>query len=228
MVACSYASGPSVRSHMTAGLDEALSVGRDMNPAEAVKFLSIRRVTDRANHVFSLSHALPAMQLERPLALLPARISKGLASLSTGMVTRIRQSDRPPRRRKAAHAARRGDIRYWPSKERSRAAGMAGRDRGAHTCRRSRRPHHVCSDRRNEGSKPTRRARIRSVTQGKIGASANSRAIDEAGGRRGRSMSQGCALRSFNSKWLSCGFDTLPSFLSCERNLNLCASRPKA
>jgi hypothetical protein len=34
-------------------------------------------------------------------------------------------------------------------------------------------------------------------------------------------------LRSFNSKWLSCGFDTLPSFLFCERNLHLFASRPK-
>ena len=38
---------------MIAGLDgiprvEALSVGRDLNPAEAVRFLSIRRVTDRA------------------------------------------------------------------------------------------------------------------------------------------------------------------------------------
>jgi hypothetical protein len=33
------------------------------------------------------------------------------------MVTRIRRSDRPPRRRKAAHASRRGDIRYWPSKK---------------------------------------------------------------------------------------------------------------
>jgi hypothetical protein len=44
---------------------------------------------------------------------------------------------------------------------------MAGRDRGAHAHRRSRRTHHVCSDRRDEGSKPTRRARIRSVTEGK-------------------------------------------------------------
>jgi hypothetical protein len=33
------------------------------------------------------------------------------------MVTRIRRSDRPPPGRKAAHAARRGDIRYPPSKE---------------------------------------------------------------------------------------------------------------
>jgi hypothetical protein len=33
------------------------------------------------------------------------------------MVTRIRRSDRPPRGRKAAHAARRGGIRYWPSKK---------------------------------------------------------------------------------------------------------------
>src|ERR1700761_7942079 len=92
------------------------------------------------------------------------------------MVTRIRRSDRPPRGRKAAHAARRGDIHYWPSKERSRAAGMADRDRGAHARRRARRTHHVCSDRYDESSKPTRRARVRSVTEGKALEQAQTRA----------------------------------------------------
>src|SRR6185437_1232901 len=52
---------------------------------------------------------------------------------------------------------------------------MAGRDRGAHAGRRSPRTHHVCSDRRDEGSKPTRRASVRSVTEGKAMAPAQTR-----------------------------------------------------
>src|ERR1700730_9720094 len=81
------------------------------------------------------------------LALLPARISN--STRRVGVISDrgwSREFDDPivlPEGKKAAHAARRGDIRYWPSKERSRAAGMAGRDRGAHARRRSRRTHPV-------------------------------------------------------------------------------------
>jgi hypothetical protein len=44
---------------------------------------------------------------------------------------------------------------------------MASRDRGAHAGRRSWRPHHVRSHWYDESSKPTRRARVRFLTQGK-------------------------------------------------------------
>jgi hypothetical protein len=44
------------------------------------------------------------------------------------------RSNRPPRRQKAAHAARSGEIRYRPSEERSHGAGMAGCDRCPDNC----------------------------------------------------------------------------------------------
>ena len=66
---------PSVRSYMTAGLDgfreiEALSVGRDRNPAEAVRFLSIRRVTDLPSRVFTLASLRHAAAQQVMLSLL--------------------------------------------------------------------------------------------------------------------------------------------------------------
>jgi len=65
LVACSHVSSLSVRSRMTAGLDgfrgsRPLSVGRDWNPAEAVRLLSIRRVDRLRHHVFFHSRKLAA------------------------------------------------------------------------------------------------------------------------------------------------------------------------
>jgi hypothetical protein len=62
------------------------------------------------------------------------------------------------------------------SQKRICAGRMAGRYRGAYARRRSRRTHHVCSDRRDEGSKPTRRARVRFLTKGKASGPPQTRA----------------------------------------------------
>jgi hypothetical protein len=100
----------------------------------------------------------------------------------------LRRSDSPAPWSPARDAVGCRALRHQVAQSRTRSARMASRDGSPDPGGDARRPNDVCAHWHDAGTQPPRRARVRSVTEGK--ARVNSCAIDEAGSRRGRSMSR--------------------------------------